>query len=195
MTKSTNQHKYESFNPLRSMFLAPFQRRFIGALAATQPTGILEVGAGEGFLLSRIHGHLPQVPLLGLDVESRFIDEGRRIFPELDLRVGDVYHLQQPDRSWDTVIASEVLEHLDRPADGLRELARVAQRQVILSVPWEPWFRGLNFARGKHLRRWGNHPEHVNNWTQRQFVHLVGTALTVERVIPSLPWTIVVAKV
>lgn len=192
---TTNQEKYVSANPLRKLFLGPFQRRFLDVLAGAQPTELLEIGAGEGYLLDAIHRRLPQTRLLGYDVEQSIVDEGKRQFPHLDLRRGDIYRLTEPDRSWDTVVASEVLEHLERPADGLRELARVAKRYVLLSVPWEPWFRGLNFARGKHLRRWGNHPEHVNNWTQGQFVRFVSTQLDVERVLPSLPWTIILARV
>lgn len=192
---TTNQLKYESGNPLRKIFLRPFQRRFLTVLETIRPMDLFEVGAGEGYLLEQIHRRLPDVRLVGVDVEASIIAEGKRVFPHLDLRQGNIYQLNEPDHSWDVVVASEVLEHLDRPADGLRELARVAKRYVVLSVPWEPWFRLMNFARGQHLRRWGNHPEHVNNWTRQTFARFVGSQLTVERVIPSYPWTIVLARV
>lgn len=192
---TTNQEKYVSANPLRKIFLHPFQRRFVRAIQQLQPSELLEVGAGEGYLLEAIRQRLPQVRLVGLDLEASIVAEGRRVFPHLDLRQGDIYHINEPDHTWDVVVASEVLEHLERPADGLRELARVAKRYVVLSVPWEPWFRTLNLARGKHVRRWGNHPEHINNWTRQSFVDFVSGQLSVERVIPSFPWTIVLAKV
>lgn len=194
-SKTTNQQKYESSNPLRKLFLRPFQQRFLQVITDLQPTDLLEVGAGEGFLLEKIHHSLPTVRLVGLDVEPEIVAAGQRIFPHLDLRQGDIYKLNEPSHSWDVVVASEVLEHLDRPGAGLAELKRVAKQYVVLSVPWEPGFRLLNFARGKHLRRWGNHPEHINNWTQQSFKKFVSSQLTVERVIPSFPWTIIVAKV
>ncbi len=191
---TTNQQKYESFNPLRKIFLRPFQRRFVNVLRSLQPKNLLEVGAGEGYLLSIIQRALPDVPLRGLDVDSTIVNEGRRLFPKLDLRPGDIYRLPEADQSWEVVVASEVLEHLERPAKALAELKRVARRYIVLSVPWEPWFRLLNFARGKHLRRWGNHPEHLNTWSRSAFVSLVTGQLRVERVVAAFPWTIVVAR-
>jgi ubiquinone/menaquinone biosynthesis C-methylase UbiE len=120
--------------------------------------------------------------------------EGRRLFPRLHFDIGDIYHLAQASRSWDVVIVSEVLEHLDRPGEALDEVIRVAQRYVLLSVPHEPWFRIGNLARGRHVRRFGNHPEHVNLWSRKSFVQFVGKHATVQTVTGAFPWTIVLAK-
>ena len=46
-----------------------------------------------------------------------------------------------------------MLEHLDDPAAAVRDLARVARDAVVLSVPYEPYFRIGNVLRGKHLPR------------------------------------------
>ncbi len=192
---STNQAKYTDRWKIRNLFLAPFQQKFLDVFDSISPTDCLEVGAGEGYLLSAMKKRQPQARFVGLDVDQGIINEGKRVFPDLDLRVGDAYRLAEPDHSWDVVVASEVLEHLDRPNEGLAEIARVAKRYVLVSVPWEPWFRLMNFARGKHLRRFGNHPEHVNNWTQKSFTTFIGTRLKVEKVIPAFPWTIILARV
>jgi len=191
---STNQAKYTDGVKIRNIFLRPFQRRFVNAVAALEPTSLLELGTGEGYLLNEIHQRLPQARLVGLDLIPEFVAEGKRVFPHLDLRTGDIYHINEPDQSWDVVVASEVLEHLDRPADALRELTRVAKHAVVLSVPWEPFFRLGNFARGKHWQRFGNHPEHINLWTGKKFVAFASEQLIVDHVIPSLPWTIVVGR-
>lgn len=192
---STNQHKYESPNPLRKMWLRPFQRKFNAAVVALRPKTLLEIGAGEGFLLHELQQRLPQTRMLGLDLVPEFVAEGQRLFPELTLKIGDIYHLDQPDHAWDVVVVSEVFEHLARPADALKEVARVARRYVVFSVPWEPFFQLGNLVRGGYLQTLGNHPEHVNHWSAGGFARFVGTELTVERVIRSMPWTIVVARV
>lgn len=192
---STNQHKYESSNPLRKMWLRPFQKKFLRAITDTNPAELLEVGAGEGFLLDKIHQQHPNVRLKGLDLIPEFVAESRRLFPHLDVQVGDIYRINEPDHSWDVVVASEVLEHLEKPAHALRELQRVAKRYVVLSVPWEPYFRLGNFVRGGYLTTWGNHPEHINHWSAGGFGRFVGSTMKVEHVIRSMPWTIVVARV
>ena len=56
------------------------------------------------------------------------------------------------------------------PEATLAEMARVARRHLLVSVPREPLWRGLNMARGAYLRDLGNTPGHVNHWSKRAFV-------------------------
>ncbi len=63
----------------------------------------------------------------------------------------------------------EVLEHVPDPAAVLAEMFRVASRWVLVSVPREPLWRGLNMARGSYLRDFGNTPGHLNHWSKRSF--------------------------
>lgn len=193
---TTNQQKFLNQTPIQQGLIGNFHTRFIRVASDIQPKSILELGCGEGYLLSQLHQHFPSVPMLGLDNLDVALDEGHRIFPELQLMHGDIYHIAQPDKSWDLVIASEVLEHLDDPLAALKELKRVSSRHVLLSVPHEPWFRLGNLARGRHLSRLGNHPEHVNLWSRSGFAKFVGQELQVDRVIgAAFPWTIVLAHV
>ncbi len=191
---STNQHKFQDRNPVQRTLVGQFQRKFLNVLQSVQPQSVLEAGCGEGYLLDQIHRRLPQVTLLGLDADPQAVAEGRRLWADLPIKNGDIYRIDQPDQAWDVTVASEVLEHLHRPLDALAELKRVARRYVILSVPHEPWFRLGNLARGRHLRRLGNHPEHVNLWSRKSFVRFVSQRLTPLRVTSAFPWTIVLAK-
>jgi len=68
----------------------------------------------------------------GLDLLSSPEWEG----PERQfLQVGDVLHLPYPDKSFETVLLFEVLEHLENPEKALAEAGRVARKNVIISVP------------------------------------------------------------
>lgn len=192
---TTNQKKFLDKTPIQQFLVGGFHQKFVETLVATTPTSILELGCGEGYLLEQIHRRLPDVKALGLDNTDIALAEGRRIFPHLDLRFGDIYHVDQPDKSWDVVLASEVLEHLDQPDVALSELKRVAKRYTLFSVPNEPWFRLGNLGRGRHLKRFGNHPEHVNLWSQSGFARFVAEQMQVEKVINAFPWTIVLARV
>ena len=48
--------------------------------------------------------------------------------------------------------AIEVLEHVPDPEATLAEMARVARGYLLVSVPREPLWRGLNMARGAYWR-------------------------------------------
>ena len=110
------------------------------------------------------------------------------------LNVADVHHLPFPDDSFDLVLCLEVLEHLPDSALGLQELLRVARDYVLVSVPHEPFFRGANFLRGKHLRAFGNDPEHLHNYGGRAFRHLVSTQAEVVWHGYSFPWQIALVR-
>jgi SAM-dependent methyltransferase len=192
--KSSNQRKFENPNFFQGPLIRLFQKRFIGVLKKIQPRSVLEVGCGEGFLQRAIVDAFPSISVLGLDVNDQALAEGKRLFPNLSFEHGDIFRIPKHDASWDVVVASEILEHLDDPRAALRELRRVSAHWVLLSVPHEPWFRIGHLGCGHHIRSLGNHPEHINQWSRRAFASLVREFLVVERVTGSFPWTIVLAR-
>lgn len=110
------------------------------------------------------------------------------------LNVADVRHLPFPDDSFDLVLCLEVLEHLPDSLLGLRELLRVSQDYVLVSVPHEPFFRGVNFLRGKHLRALGNDPEHLHNYSGHAFRRLVAHQADLVWHGYSFPWQIALIR-
>ena len=89
------------------------------------------------------------------------------------------------------VVAAEVLEHLPDPEQGLREMARVGRRHLVLSVPREPVFRSCNLVAGRYVRDLGNTPGHLNHWSRRGFVRFVSQVAEVRAVTSPFPWTTV----
>lgn len=71
----------------------------------------------------------------------------------------DVQNLSFRNKSFDIVLCQEVLEHVPNPVKAMLELKRVAKKQLIISVPYEPFFTMFRFfARDKeHL--WTITPE------------------------------------
>jgi hypothetical protein len=88
-----------------------------------------------------------------------------------------------------------VLEHVPDPDQTLSEMARVAARWLLVSVPREPLWRMLNLARGAYLRSLGNRPGHVQHWTQVGFKSLLTGHGTIEEVRAPLPWTVLLVRV
>ena len=80
------------------------------------------------------------------------------------------------DDEFDLATAIEVLEHVPDPEQTVSEMARVARRHLLVSVPREPLWRALNMARGAYLRDLGNTPGHVNHFTKRGFACAAGAA-------------------
>ena len=165
--RSGNLDKYRSKNPLKRILTERLERRIEQCSAPY--SRILDAGAGEGFIAARLaRGEDRQVTLVDLSEEA--LRYAAALCPENCIFVrSDVTHLPFADESFELVVCSEVLEHLPDPAAGLRELLRVSSGAVLLTVPWEPWFRLGNVLSLKNLSRLGDPPDHCNHWTRSGF--------------------------
>jgi 2-polyprenyl-3-methyl-5-hydroxy-6-metoxy-1,4-benzoquinol methylase len=88
----------------------------------------------------------------------------------------------------------EVLEHVPEPEETVAEMARVARSHLLVSVPREPLWRGLNLARGAYVRELGNTPGHVNHWSKRSFVSMLRRHGTIEEARSPFPWSMVLVR-
>jgi len=191
---TSNLLKYKSTNPFRKFFLARFLRQIEQLVEELSPASVLDVGCGEGFVLrwiSRVRGIRR---LVGVDINSDVLKMAKKIAPSAKYQKMDIVDLKFTANSFDLVLVLEVFEHLKNPKDGLREVKKVAKKWAILSVPNEPWFSLLSFFSGKHILRLGRHPEHKQFWSQKAFLEFVNSYFKKTKLIPSFPWTIVLAE-
>jgi SAM-dependent methyltransferase len=192
--ETSNVEKYERRGGVERRLLDRFRAALVNEAAALAPRRVLDAGCGEGIVAGWLSGALPDSALTGVDARPEAIAEFWRRNPGLEAEIGDLYALPFGDDEFDLVLAIEVLEHLDRPRAALRELVRVSARSLILTVPHEPFFRAGNLARGRYLRRLGSTPGHVNNWTRRGFLELVGAEVDAPRWWSAFPWQAVTAS-
>lgn len=185
--------KYGTRNPLLRSVTQRFLREVDAAVTGLVPASLLDVGCGDGHVTDRLAALLPGVPTTGVDVADPALLDlwAQKAGGLVAYRSGSAYDLPFADASIDVVTAFEVFEHLERPAAALAELRRVARRALVLSVPWEPVWRGLNLARGRYPRAFGNTPGHVNHWTRAGFVAFCAGAGDVVAVRHPPPWTLV----
>jgi SAM-dependent methyltransferase len=181
----SRQEKYHEQNPVVRFVLGRFFRRLGEVMAGIAPESLLDAGCGEGELLRR--GALPAgLSPVCLDVRAEALGEIRGV-PRV---LGSVTRLPFPDGSFDAAVCLEVLEHLADPSAAVAELGRVARRAMVFSVPYEPWFRLGNLARGKHAATLGNHPEHAQHWNRGTFRAMLERQAREVRVIEAFPWII-----
>jgi ubiquinone/menaquinone biosynthesis C-methylase UbiE len=189
--------KYGTRNPLARLVVSRFVRAAEVAVREAAGASVLDVGCGEGLLTERIACLLPSAQAVGLDVDDPGLKEEweSRQKGNLSFCTGSAYSLPFADGAFELVCAFEVLEHLERPVEGLAELARVSSRHLIISVPREPLWRWLNVLSGRYVRSFGNTPGHVNHWSRGAFEDFAGAAGAVTRVRTPLPWTLVTVRV
>jgi hypothetical protein len=105
---------------------------------------ILELGTCYGFVLAYCGGHI------GLDINPASIQLARILNPEMEFIVGDIRHVPLADKSVDTTIIPDCLEHVPWEDVSLviNEAIRVSRMRVLITVPWEE--DGLEAGSFKH---------------------------------------------
>ncbi|MDA4119421.1 MAG: class I SAM-dependent methyltransferase [Thaumarchaeota archaeon] len=122
---------------------------------------LLDVGVGDGYTIRLVK---PEGPVFGIDIDPAMKELA--IAKGVDFRSGSAYNIPFPDATFDIVTCVEVVEHLERPGDALKELRRVLNLggSVVLTTPvpsasWRIiWWAWTKFGPGK---RWETSP-HVS---------------------------------
>jgi ubiquinone/menaquinone biosynthesis C-methylase UbiE len=97
---------------------------------------LLDVGCGPGTISLGLAHHVRS--LIGVDAEDDFDDA--RAYAEalgienVEFRVGDACGMDLPDEAFDACLAHSMLETLERPVDGLREIHRVLKPGGVVGV-------------------------------------------------------------
>jgi SAM-dependent methyltransferase len=185
--------KYASRNPIERRLMAGFFSALEGSLPLDAPQTVLEVGVGEGEVSSWLRSRYPDAAIVGIDLPdpARPNDWRRRGIVGL---FADIARLPFPPKTFDLILAIEVLEHVHDPLAAVAELARLSCGHLVASVPREPVWRMANMARGRYLTDLGNTPGHIQHWSRRGFEELVGSQFDIVTVSTPFPWTMIAGR-
>jgi len=184
------QKPYETF--LESEIDPVFANRarlILEDIASKRPKTILDAGCGRGFYThaAALFPFVRQVT--GIDVNAGYLTVARSHCrsAKITLSQESVYALPFPDRTFDYIICSEVLEHLRDDAGAVAELFRVLKKGGTLAVTvpnrsfpflWDP----LNFLLmrliGTHVHKdiwWlaGIWADHERLYTRRDLKYIL----------------------
>ena len=188
--------KYGSTNPVVRRLMSGFQRTLDDLFAQAAPESVLDIGCGEGVLTEQWAVRLGGARVVGTDLQDPKLEAewAIRRRPNLRFAAMPVESMTFADDEFDLVAATEVLEHVDHPEAAVAEMARVARRWLLVSVPHEPLWRGLNLARGAYLRELGNTPGHINHWSRAGFVRMLAAHGQVVQTRSPFPWTMLLVR-
>lgn len=163
-----NKQKHSRKDPISRWHVRSMMEVIYQLVESTNPKTVLDAGCGEGFVSQYLAMRNGSISITGVDVQPRAIEFAKKNFGEtVTYRLGSLYALPFSDNSFDTVVCSQVLEHVDDVETAVAELKRVARRFVVITVPREPYFKYANdFARAI---RFSDDPGHVNFWTSSDF--------------------------
>lgn len=184
--------KYSTTNPVVLRLLDHWSRVLRRVLHERPLDGarIVDVGVGEGLALERV---IPSgQTVIGIEYRLDKVRLATDRLPRLAGVVGDAGMLPIPDAAVDLVTSIEVLEHLTHPQAAVEEFARICRPdgRVVVSVPWEPWFRLGNLGRGKNVARLGNDPEHVQQFSPASLRFLLSSVFDEVEITRAFPWLI-----
>jgi SAM-dependent methyltransferase len=189
--------KYGSTNPVVRRLMAGFERTLDELFVQADPQSLLDVGCGEGVLVEQWAQRMGlQRRVVGIDLDDPALHAHwqQRTAPNLEYKVMKAENLPFADGEFDVASAIEVLEHVPDAEHTLAEMARVAARWLLVSVPREPLWRTLNMARGAYWKDLGNTPGHLNHWSKRSFVELLSRHGEVVEARSPFPWTMLLVR-
>lgn len=160
---------------------------------------ILDIPCGRGFYMNMLR-YAFECEVIGADLDWDVLLKAQANlnarYDRVPLHHASIYALPYAAETFDSAIASEVLEHLDDDVAGLREIYRVLKPGgvVAITVPnadypflWDPINRTLEHVTGRHIQHgplagiWANHVRLYTAQQLRQSVMDAGFIVEEER--------------
>ena len=130
------------------------RERYLDQMGLGRKARVLDLGCGTGVVsraLAEREGSTLEV--VGIDVSQALIGAAqqlaaaKRLDDRIEFRVGDSHALEEPDHSYDFVIAHTLLSHVVDPAAVISEASRVVRPNGIVAV-FDGDYASLSYGSG-----------------------------------------------
>ena len=175
MPKDHMDALYNSANPLVK-FVHNQRLNQIVKMISCQNEKILDAGCGEGHLIQKLYLKNEKNSYYGIDIAKIALQEAKKRCPYAKLYKMNLSKINFQNESFDTIICTEVLEHIYEYKNVIKELKRVLKRNgdFIISFPNEIlWTISRFFLRKKPIKV----PDHVNHFMPNNIKSLMGLQL------------------
>jgi 2-polyprenyl-3-methyl-5-hydroxy-6-metoxy-1,4-benzoquinol methylase len=187
-------NKYETNNGIENKIMGYFWKNMRDLLNAIDFSSVYEAGCGEGYVSEYLSRVYQNKKWSASDISKEVIEQAGIRVPHVRFSVKSIYETMEEDGTFDLVIASEVLEHLERPEDALKEITRISKKYILLSVPHEPIWRMANVMRLKYLKSFGNTPGHIQHWSRKGIQKMVTKYCKIKEAKTPFPWTMMLCE-
>lgn len=124
-------------------------RRIIKAVEPKKGEKIIDLGCGTGYYLYLLSNLPLNLSLTGFDYDQKALSEAKTMLADKKIKfiVGNIHKMPFKENSFDKVVSSEVLEHLENDNLALKETYRILKKggSLVISVPsinypffWDP---------------------------------------------------------
>ena len=193
--RTSNFEKYATKNPLVQWLIRRYFNVLHQIVLEANPKTILDVGCGEGITAKHILDIHPTTNYTGLDANDGSIDYAKKLVPQANFKCLNLFNTGIDQFGAEMVICLEVVEHINDSHKILSRLAQWSTSKLVISVPWEPYFRTGNLLRGKYVQHFGNHPEHIHQFNKSNLKQLLSRYCNEITITSSFPWLFAICYV
>lgn len=150
------------------------KRAVVGLLATLpEPGSMLDYGAGTGELLAMLRSHCGSARMVGAD----YLPKPASLSDDVEWVRGDLNYRLATDETFDVVVSTEVIEHLENPRHTFREFHRLLKPggHLVLTCPNQESLRSyLSLMIGGHFADFlgPSYPAHITALVRADFTRI-----------------------
>tara|TARA_Y100000310_G_C20545696_1_gene745451 strand:- start:389 stop:1009 length:621 start_codon:yes stop_codon:yes gene_type:complete len=139
-------------------------QKFLRIIKFNKKEKILDAGCGNGELGSYLKGF----NLFGFDFNDKAVKNARKKSYKKVVK-SEIYSLPFKDKEYDKTICIQVFQYLEKPEKAFKELLRVTNKNIIITVPNFKWLKISSYLSKKHKTRYEYCIKH-ENYTDNEFL-------------------------